>query len=132
MPQHSETPANSKTGGYVPMKDPNFERLFADVAKWQAATFPGQKQDGKIAHLHKEILEMMAAPSDISEQADVLILAIGLIALTRTRWSPGAICTAANAREVLVAAHAKLEINKLRKWIDQGDGTWAHDKEQTP
>jgi len=85
----------------------------------------------EVGHLHKEILEMMAAPSDVSEQADVLILAIGLIALTRTRWSPGVVCTAANAREVLAAAHAKLEINKLRKWIDQGDGTWAHDKEQT-
>jgi len=101
------------------VKDPNFERLFNDVAQWQDKTFPGQTIEQKITHLKKELVELAQAPRDASEQADVLILVVGIFAT----------CGAKSPRDVLAAAHAKHEINKLRRWIAQDDGTWAHDKE---
>ena len=81
------------------------EELQGEIARWQKATFPGQTVEKKIQHLASEVAEMAAAPRDISERADALILLLGINAL---HGKTGA--------ELLCAASAKLEINRRRKW----------------
>jgi hypothetical protein len=102
------------------LKHPTFEHLFGEVGKFQRGTCPGPLA-GRILHLKKELEELATAPNDLSEKADVLILALAVIVTAGT--------TPASPHEVLAAAAAKMEINKLRKWRLLEDGTWTHHPE---
>ena len=77
-------------------------------SKWSEQTFgPGDRTQGVIDHIRKELIEIEADPSDISEWIDVVILALD------GAWRSGA------APEQIVAALvAKQTKNELRKWPD--------------
>lgn len=80
-------------------------RLWNELHKWQLATFPGATAKSKIAHLQKEVDELVEDPSDIHEHADAWMLLIGAAAIQGY-----------NLDDVLGAIREKLEINKGRKW----------------
>jgi hypothetical protein len=75
---------------------------------WSEKTFgPGGRDNSIIDHLEKEIEEIKAAPGDLSEWVDVIILALD--GAWRNGHSPEAIAAAINAKQ------AK---NEARKWPD--------------
>lgn len=57
---------------------PTLDALFHDVNVWQAATFPRATPASVVEHLRREVAELIADPTDTSELADVVFLAIGL------------------------------------------------------
>lgn len=98
----------------------DFIGFFEEQKAFSAATFgPGQRLSGVTAHIEKELAELRACGgSDVSEWADVIILAID------GAWRSG------HRAEALAAAiKAKLEKNKRRPWPDwrtAGDGPIEH------
>ncbi len=61
------------------MKVPNLNALFDQQKAWSSATFGGAAErgpDGPLNHLLLEIAELEEDPSDLSEWADCLILAM--------------------------------------------------------
>jgi len=68
---------------------------------------PYTRSAGVIDHIRKELLEIEADPSDLSEWIDVVILALD--GALRAGYDPGEIVSA------LVAKQAK---NEARKWPD--------------
>ena len=80
-----------------------------DKTEWSLRTFgPGQRTEGVIDHIRKELREIAAAPTDVSEWVDVIILAMD--GAMRSAGADGATLAAA-----LVA---KMNKNKARKWPD--------------
>lgn len=76
--------------------------------EWSERTFgPGDRAKGVVDHIRKELREIEAAPGDISEWIDVVIL--GLDGAWRAGYSPDQIITA------LVAKQAR---NEDRVWPD--------------
>lgn len=85
---------------------------FVDVIRRQREfsrrTFgPGTRTTGVLAHIRKELAEIEANPGDVSEWADLIILAID--GAWRAGHSPEAIAD---------AVPAKIEINEDREWPD--------------
>ncbi|MES2136185.1 MAG: dATP/dGTP pyrophosphohydrolase domain-containing protein [Pseudomonadota bacterium] len=75
---------------------------------WSERTFgPGDRTKGVVDHIRKELLEVEAAPGDLSEWIDVAILAFD--GAWRAGYSPEQIVAA------LVAKQAK---NEGRDWPD--------------
>jgi hypothetical protein len=75
---------------------------------WSEKTFgPGARTAGVTAHIRKELAEIEAAPSDLGEWIDVVILALD--GAWRSGASPEAII------EALVAKQTK---NEARTWPD--------------
>ncbi|HMP82764.1 MAG TPA: DUF550 domain-containing protein [Verrucomicrobiota bacterium] len=83
----------------------NFEHLFLRVRQFQKRTFPHQSLNGKLNHAAREIEEIRKRPEDISEHADLLILAIAVAG--DQGFTP---------EQLIAAAHEKMDINFLRKW----------------
>lgn len=80
-----------------------------DKTAWSIATFgPGQRTEGVLDHIRKELREIAEAPTDVSEWVDVIILAMD--GAMRSAGADGAALAAA-----LVAKMAK---NKARRWPD--------------
>jgi len=102
-------------GGYDPTGD--FQELQINIANWSNATFgPGQRTEGMIAHLLKEVQELHEEPNDLEEYADCLMLLID------AAYSVGF-----DMKKLLKATQKKLEINKKRKWGPQNqDGSIEH------
>lgn len=76
--------------------------------RWSEATFgPGDRAKGIVAHLRKELVEVEAAPGDLTEWIDVVILAFD--GAWRSGAAPGQIIDA------LVAKQAR---NEARAWPD--------------
>lgn len=71
---------------------------------------PAPRVAGVIDHIRKEIDEIEAEPHDLSEWADLLILAFD-----------GAMRAGYEPEEVLAAVHAKQAINESRNWPDWRD-----------
>lgn len=89
--------------------------LAADQSEWSQATFGTDAERGPIGtlkHLEKEAREAMNAPHDAEEYADCLLLVLDA--------SRRAGMTVA---DLLRSAHAKMRINKLRKWPKNPDPT---------
>lgn len=76
--------------------------------KWSDETFgPGKRTKGVIAHIRKELEEVEADPTDVSEWADLLILAID--GATR-QGIPGS--------ALIEEYHRKMSENMAREWPD--------------
>lgn len=100
-------------GGY----QGNFEGAFGMIniirhitrqRRWSEKTFgPGPRTKGVIEHIRKELIEIEAAPADLTEWIDVVILAFD--GAWRAGYSPEQIV------EALVAKQTK---NENRNWPD--------------
>lgn len=76
--------------------------------EWSERTFgPGARTLGVIDHIRKELSEIEADPTDLSEWADVIILAFD-----------GAWRTGAEPQEIIAAIKAKQAKNEEREWPD--------------
>lgn len=75
---------------------------------WGRETFgPGPRTLGVLDHIRKELDEVAAEPDDLSEWADLIILAID-----------GASRRGHSGQAIIDAVHAKFEKNQMRKWPD--------------
>ena len=93
---------------YWPHSFFNFVDFMDDKYKWSVETFgPGARTEGVVNHIREELDEVLASPEDISEWADIIILAID--GARRMGFSADDII------EGLIAKHLK---NKARKWPD--------------
>jgi hypothetical protein len=68
---------------------------------------PGQRTQGVVAHIKKELEEILADPDDLEEWVDVIILAID--GAWRAGYSPEQICATIEAKQFE---------NEDRKWPD--------------
>lgn len=83
---------------------------------WSSQTFgPGERCDGLIDHIVKELAEIHKDPHDMLEWIDVMILAID--GAWRNCFPPD-MSPAEKARRILEAYINKMETNKKRKWPD--------------
>lgn len=86
---------------------------------------PGARTAGVIAHIRKELAEIEAAPADLSEWIDVVILALD-----------GAWRTGFSAEQIVAALAAKQSKNEARKWPDwrtaPADGPIEHVRDEAP
>ena len=86
----------------------NIIDLINQQAAFSRRTFgPGKRTEGVLEHLLKEIEEVRENPHDISEWADIIILAVD--GLTRRGFS---------ADDLAMAWHLKLITNENRTWPD--------------
>ena len=74
---------------------------------WSQATFGPQSLAGKLDHLRKELREAEAKPEDVTEWADVLILAFD-----------GALRAGHEPQAIIDAVKAKQAVNEAREWPD--------------
>lgn len=80
----------------------------ARQAEWNARTFgPGARTAGVVDHLRKELDEVADNPGDVSEWADLVILAFD--GATRAGHEPA---------EIIAAYHEKRAVNEARTWPD--------------
>lgn len=78
----------------------------AGQRSWSDKTFGrGERLKGVLAHIRKELVEIEEHPTDESEWADLLILAID-----------GATRQGILASELIEAYHAKMKENRHREW----------------
>lgn len=76
--------------------------------EWSGRTFgPGDRVKGVIDHIRKELVEIEAAPRDLSEWIDVILLAID------GAWRSGA-----TPGDIIAALAAKQAKNEARAWPD--------------
>lgn len=80
----------------------SLESLFEEVRQWQRKTFPTATAKSVAKHLSKEAEELLADPTELSELADVFILAIGVADQL--------------GADIFDVIECKLEINKEREW----------------
>jgi hypothetical protein len=94
--------------------------LAVRTGKFQRERFPHQPVEAKIRHLIREANELLEAPTDIVENADVLILALGINAVNgRT------------LEELIAAALEKLAVCEKRKWhAADAEGVHHHVEEK--
>lgn len=75
---------------------------------WSRATFgPGERTVGVIDHIRKELNEILEHPEDITEWADLLILAFD--GAWRVGFEPA---------DIISAVKEKQAVNELREWPD--------------
>jgi hypothetical protein len=80
----------------------------AHQREWSRGTFgPGPRTFGVLDHIRKELTEIEANPSDLSEWVDVIILAFD--GAWRAGWEP---------QEIIDAVKAKQAVNEGRSWPD--------------
>lgn len=76
--------------------------------EWSRATFgPGSRLLGVLDHIRKELTEIEAAPDDVTEWVDVIILAFD--GAWRAGWEP---------QQIIDAIMAKQARNEAREWPD--------------
>lgn len=80
----------------------SFEALAAEIGAWQDEQFPNASPESIAVHLLQEAREVLVAPTDAEEAADVLHLLVGLARVV--------------GFDLVAATRAKFERNKLRKW----------------
>lgn len=79
--------------------------LQCDLKQWTEKQFPQRTMASILAHLRKETHELEAAPKDIMEFADCMMLLLD-----------AASYQGIHASDILRACGEKLVINKARKW----------------
>jgi hypothetical protein len=104
----------------------SFETLISEHAEWAGATFPKGTAKGALLHAHREIEEII---QDIDNGAPHSVIS--------KEYADAIFCIMDSARrrgvsldDILAAGHAKLQINKSRKWKDNGDGSYSHVKNE--
>ena len=92
-----------------PVEDTPLDAAFLDgMAAWSIDTFgPGTRLDGVLDHMAKEIEEARAKPDDVSEWADLAILAFD-----------GAQRQGITGQQFIDAWRAKFAKNRSRSWPD--------------
>ena len=86
--------------------------------RWSDATFgEGKRVGGVLDHIRKELVEVAEHPEDLSEWADLLILAID--GATRQGYS---------GAEVVKAYHTKMRENRRREWPPIPEGGFPEDQ----
>ena len=86
----------------------DFESHLQTQREWSGITFgPGPRTKGLVDHIRKELAEIEADPSDISEWIDVVIL--GLDGAWRAGYTP---------KQIIAALQEKQAKNMARKWPD--------------
>lgn len=97
------------------MNDETHDALTYDIVKHirrqmafsERAFGPGQRTAGVCDHIRKELAEIEAAPTDVEEWVDVVLLAID------GAWRAGA-----SPQRIALALAAKLAKNEQRTWPD--------------
>jgi hypothetical protein len=102
------------------------EAYYARQIEWSRQTFgPGERTNGVLDHIRKELTEIAAEPHDLSEWIDVIILAMDGF------WRHGG-----TAEDLLPRLLAKQQKNMARKWPDwrtmSEDKAIEHDRTQEP
>jgi len=78
------------------------------AAAWSRDTFgPGPRTAGVLDHIRKELAEVEAAPADVTEWIDLVLLALD-----------GALRAGHSGAAILEAYHAKRALNRSRTWPD--------------
>ena len=86
----------------------DFEEHLQRQRDWSERTFgPGERAAGVVDHIRKELREIEAAPGDLEEWVDVVILALD------GAWRSGA-----SPRAIIAALAAKQAKNEARRWPD--------------
>ena len=88
---------------------PAIDVAFIDLLRgWSLRTFgPAARTRGVVSHIRKELVEILAAPDDASEWADLLILALD------GAWRAGH-----DPADIIAAVRAKHAANEGRDWPD--------------
>lgn len=81
---------------------PTLDSVIREVNEWQAVTFPRATPASVVEHLRREVQELVADPTDLSELADVVFLAVGLA------YELGV--------DLKTVVAEKLAVNKARTW----------------
>jgi len=90
------------------IEDFNFFLHLHRQREWYEKTFgPGSRAQGVVDHIRKELREIEAAPADLTEWIDVVILALD------GAWRSGATPT-----DIILALAAKQAKNEARQWPD--------------
>lgn len=95
------------------------QEFYKEYTDWSVGTFGEDKPAHGLTKLIKEAQEAKEQPDDMLEYADCLMC---LLYAFRCAFPNH------NIEALLEAANLKLQRNKSRKWIQQPDGTWQHDK----
>lgn len=89
------------------------ESVLRAVQAWQAETFTRATTASVLAHLRREVAELAAAPTDPSEWADVLILAVGGLGTL--------------GLDAETEVRRKLDLNRTRQWAEpDAEGVVEH------
>ena len=104
----------------------DFEAHLQRQREWSERTFgPGPRAAGVVDHIRKELREIEAKPTDLSEWIDVVILALD------GAWRSGA--TPQQIIDALVAKQAKNEARDWPDWRTQSpDKAIEHDRSKDP
>jgi NTP pyrophosphatase (non-canonical NTP hydrolase) len=94
--------------------DSNLLAFQLTQGRWAAQTFGTQTCEEKLLHIIEEVGEIMDAPDNVTEYADVLSL---LLDAARLRDI--------SASQILFAAWEKLDVNRQRTWTLNPDGTYS-------
>lgn len=90
-----------------------WEALIEDIQAWQRETFPHATPESVAEHLCREVAELVAAPRDGTEQADVVILAIASALVS--------------GNDLFAEVRNKMAVNKSRTWgAPDADGVVEH------
>jgi dCMP deaminase len=81
---------------------PTLDSVIREVNEWQAVTFPRATPASVVEHLRREVNELIADPTNTSELADVVFLAVGLA------YELGV--------DLAAVVADKLAINRARTW----------------
>lgn len=86
----------------------NLLTLIVEAKEWSEQTFgPGDRLQGIIAHIKEELKEVEEHPDDVSEWADIIILALD------GAWRSGH-----TPEEIVAGLNAKYAKNRARTWPD--------------
>jgi Protein of unknown function (DUF550) len=86
------------------------------IEEWSLKTFKEQPVQAKLKHMHKEIVELIAEPSDLEEWADLLILMAMCLRMQNITFD-----------DLMAAAWAKHQKNMMREWNEPDeDGVIQH------
>jgi len=102
----------------------SFEQLIEEHGQWADASFPKGTAMGALIHAEREVKEVM---KEVERGGTTFAGA--------TEFADLIFCILDSARrqgytltEIINAGAHKLEINKARKWKDNGDGSYSHVK----
>lgn len=106
--------------------DERLSQLVQSIGTWADHTFANAGKDyrgpGIVAHLRREVEELAADPTDMSEIADCIILLFHLAKQNQDR----------GARPLFHHIVSKHEVNKKRKWQKpDAEGVVEHIREET-
>lgn len=95
------------------MQNNSLDYLAFEIDKWQKKQFPHRSAHSIATHLFKEAKELLDAPTDGEEMADIFMLLVGAASFSGV--------------DLNEAVAAKLEKNKKRVWgKPDADGVVSH------